>query len=307
MFTTLISQIFIMFLLMGFGVLASKLKIIRRESSDDLTALLINIISPALIIMALQRPITDDILHIIFLVGLGVVAIYLIEIVISHLTFSKLSNIDSRRSAIFASVYNNVGFIGIPLVSAVIGQDGVLYAVISMIVYNIFCWTHGSSLFQPDLSFGDRIRSIFLNPNVIAIIIGLCLFFTSTNIPSIIGNTLTYLGNANTPLSMLIIGFTLANARLKKETFNKTVLTSVLFRNIVFPLLSMMVFKLIGLEGINYTASLLIAACPAPSLVVIFTIQAKGNTDDAVAEVGLSTLFSLISIPFIFAISNFLF
>lgn len=69
----------------------------------------------------------------------------------------------------------------------------------------------------------------------------------------------------------------------------------------------MLVFKLIGLEGINYTASLLIAACPAPSLVVIFTIQAKGNTDDAVAEVGLSTLFSLISIPFIFAISNFLF
>lgn len=307
MLITLINQILVMFILMALGFLANKLRLLHEESVSDLTQILLMIIGPALIITALQRPSTSDSLHTLLLVGFGVFLLYVIEIVLAQLFFGKVKDRDSRRSAIFSSVYNNVGFIGIPLVTALFGLDGVFYAVTSMVVYNIFCWTHGIALFHKEKQpLSDSLRSIILNPNVLAIILGLMLFLTSTSLPKIVVTSLTYLGNANTPLSMMVIGYTLADIRFSRQLLDKVVVLTVLCRNFLFSVFALFLFNWLSLKGIDYSASLLVAACPAPSMAVLFTLQVKGDTAYAAAEMGLSTALSLVSIPFLFFLASLL-
>ncbi|RRK11366.1 AEC family transporter [Lactiplantibacillus garii] len=303
--TQLTSQIILMFILMLVGLLINKLGFMHAQTSSDLTNILLYVVSPCLIIKAFEQPFSADRLQMLGRVILGILVIYGLMILITQLVFKRVADTNLRRIMRYGSVYSNAGFMGIPLTSSLFGSTGVFFAVASLAAFNIFSWTHGITLFTGNQgSRRDNFKQIILNPNIIAIVVGLVLFMTSFHLPTIANSAITYVSSINTPLSMIVIGNSLADVKLNRETLDKRLWWVLLLRNFLFPYLAIVVLQLMGITGVPLFTTVLMAACPVAGIVVLFTLKVHGQPGPAVALMSVSTILSVLSIPLVFALVN---
>jgi predicted permease len=145
-----------------------------------------------------------------------------------------------------------------------------------------------------------------LNPNIIAIVLGALLFIFSIQIPNIPNQIIKYVGSVNTPLSMIVIGNSLANIKFTKDMLNKEIGLTILLRNLIFPIIGIFLLKLVGVTGIAFYTTIIMAACPVAGLVVLFTLQAHGDAAPAISAMSLSTILCLVTIPLVFALGSVL-
>jgi len=299
----LTSQIILMFILMLVGLMINKLGFMHAQTSTDLTNILLYVVSPCLIIKAFEQTFSADRLQMLGRVIIAIVVIYALMIIITQLAFKRVKDDNLRRIMRYGSVYSNAGFMGIPLTSSLFGATGVFYAVASLAAFNIFSWTHGISLFTGKQgSRRDNVKQIVLNPNIIAIIAGLIIFITSFHLPTIANSAITYVSSINTPLSMIVIGNSLADVKLNRETLDKRLWWVLLLRNLIFPYLAIVVLQLLGISGVPLYTTVLMAACPVAGIVVLFSLKVHGDPGPAVALMSISTILSVVTIPLVFAL-----
>ncbi|WP_125760511.1 AEC family transporter [Companilactobacillus hulinensis] len=298
------NQIILMFCLMLVGVLINKFKFMHAQTSNDLTNILLYIVSPCLIINAFEQKYSASRINQFILVAIGIVVFYVIAIIVSKLIFGRLENENLRRITQYGSVYSNAGFMGIPLISALFGSNGVFFAVVSLAGFNIFSWTHGVSLFR-DKDEKIDFKEIILNPNIIAIVVGLLMFVFSLRLPGTINTVVKYVGSINTPLSMIVIGNSLANIKFSRDMFDKNIGLTLILRNLILPIIMVFLLKYLGVTGIAYYTTIIMTACPVAGIVVLFTLQAHGDAGPAISLMSISTILSLVTIPLIFAIGGF--
>ncbi|MCH4008869.1 AEC family transporter [Companilactobacillus sp.] len=300
------SQILLLFGLMLVGVIIGKLKFMQAQTSNDLTNILIYVVSPCLILNAFEQPYSPSRIKLFLLAFLGVVILYFLEIIISKLVFMRGKNANIQRISTYGSVYSNAGFMGIPLISALFGSTGVFYGVVSLAAFNLFNWTHGISLFSHHGEVDEPInwKKILLNPNFVAILIGLIMFLTSFKLPGTLNNVVKYVGSINTPLSMIVIGNSLTRIKFSREMLEKNLWLSLMLRNLIYPAIGIIILKLLGVTGTAFYTTVIMAACPVAGLVVLFTLQSENDPAPAISLMSLSTLLCLITIPIIFTLSN---
>lgn len=299
----LASQITVIFLLMLLGALAQRLGYLSSTTINDLTNLALYFLSPLVIIKAFLAPFSLGRLRLFFLTLLGVALTYLVTIAVAKLAFIRVKDHNLRRIAKYGSVYSNNGFMGLPLAQALFGNLGVFYGVVSMVGFNAFTWTHGVAMFKHQATTPlSRLKEVLKNPNLIAIGLGLIIFISQLKVPSVVTSFLGYASNAFTPLSMIIIGSNLA--QIKKDDLNlPPVLWATIFlRNLAFPTIAIVILKLLGIGGVPLMTTVILAACPVAGLVVLFTLQAKGDARPATIVMSVSTLLSLITIPLVFSL-----
>lgn len=303
--TQLTTQIALMFILMLVGLMINKLGFMHAQTSSDLTNILLYIVSPCLIVQAFEQHFSADRLQMLGRVLLGIIIIYVLMIIVTQLLFKRVSDPNLRRIMRYGSVYSNAGFMGIPLTSSLFGSTGVFFAVASLAAFNIFSWTHGITLFTGRQgNRRDNLKQIVLNPNIIAIVLGLLLFVTSFQLPTIANSTIKYVSSINTPLSMIVIGNSLADVKLNRQTLDKRLWLVILLRNLLFPYLAIVILQLMGLTGIPLLTTVLMMACPVAGIVVLFSLKVNGNPGPAVALMSVSTILSIITIPIVFALVN---
>lgn len=309
MISTSFTQVLLMFLLMSVGVLVRKLHFFHDETVVDLTNILLMIVSPCLIIKSFENPFSMATVGQLLRVTLGMVIVYLITILLSNVGFKalKISN-DKRTILKFSTVYSNSGFMGIPLVGALFSNAGVLLAVPSLALFNIFNWTHGVSLFANGQS-GERglmkLKRILMNPNIIAIVIGTVIFINNIKVPATLNQGITYVSNLNTPLAMMIIGNGLADIKLKLFFKDKLIWLGVLIRNIIVPLLSLLLLLPWHIAQMPLLVTIIMATCPVPGIVVLFALMNKQNLEFPTGLMGLSTAISIATIPMMISIVYF--
>lgn len=298
----LTNQIILMFCLMLVGVLINKVGFMKESTSNDLTNILLYVVSPCLIINAFEQDYSAKRIQQFLLVAIGILLFYIIAIISAHFIFRRIKNPNLRRITQYGSVYSNAGFMGIPLVSSLFGAEGVFFAVVSLAGFNIFSWTHGISLFRTEDN-NETIdwKQILLNPNIIAIVLGLIMFLTSFKIPGTLNQVVKYVGSVNTPLSMIIIGNSLANIKFSKEMLDKNIGLTIVLRNLVFPIIMVFLLKALGVSQVALYTTVIMAACPVAGIVVLFTLQAHDDAGPAISLMSLSTILSLITIPLVFA------
>ena len=279
----LASQIAVIFLLMLLGALARQLGFLSPTTINDLTNLVLYFLSPLVIIKAFLAPFSVTRLKIFCLTLVGVVITYLVTILLAKLAFAKVKDANLRRIATYGSIYSNNGFMGIPLAQALFGSTGVFY---------------GAPL--------TRLKRVLANPNLIAIALGIVIFTVQIPVPSMLTSFLDYASAAFTPLSMIIIGSNLAGMRRADLKVPPVLGATILLRNLVFPALTIVILKCLGLTGVPLMTTVILAACPVAGLVVLFTLQAKGDARPATVVMSVSTLLSLVTIPLVFSLLDLL-
>jgi predicted permease len=304
--TQLSNQIILMFILMAVGLLTNKLGFMHGQTATDLTNILLYIVSPCLIVNAFEQHFSASRLQALACVMLGILLTYGVMVVITQLVFKRVADANLQRIMRFGAVYSNAGFMGVPLASALFGSTGVFFAVASLAGFNIFCWTHGIALFTPHQADDHHVnwRQILLNPNIVAIAVGLIIFVSAIQLPRLLNQTITYVSSINTPLSMIVIGNSLAAVKLNRHTLDRRLWWPLALRNVVFPLVCLLILQAFGVRGIPLYTTVLMAACPVAGNVVLFTLKAHGDTSPAVTLMSLSTILCMATIPLVFALSN---
>lgn len=290
-------QVVIVFILIAVGFILKKCKLIDEYGSKQLTNILLMIVTPCVLINSYQKEFKPELALNLLMATVFTIVIHIIMIVISTLLYRK-EDTKRYRINIFSAVYSNCGFMAIPLLTAVLGSDGVFYGSAYLAIFNIFYWTHGVCLYT-----GDRkslsLKKAFFNPGVIGTLISLIFFFAGIKLPSVILQPVQYLAGLNTPLAMIVLGAYLANINFK-NTFKKlSIYTVSLLRLIIFPVLSILLAKLMRLDETVATAVLISAACPTATVTTLFAAKFGLDAEYASEVVSISTILSIVTVPLI--------
>lgn len=297
----LTEQIGTLFLVGFIGYMIVKLGILKESDSKVISWLVAYILSPCVIIESFQIDYTPEKLK-----GLGIavaasIAAHSIYIVASRLMGKCLKLTPVERAS---SIYSNCGYLIVPLVTFVLGEEWVFYTSAYVMVSTVLIWTHMQSLLGGEKN-GNALRKIIWNPNIIAIVIGLVLFFTGLRIPEVLENTIEGFGGAIGSVSMLVVGMLIGNMDLKWVFTRKRAYLISFFRLILFPAVTAVLFAFVVRLGIHPEAkeilliSLLAASAPAAVMVIqLLQIHDKDAGYASVINV-MSVIFCIVTMPLI--------
>lgn len=301
-------QIVIMFILMLLGFLTGRLGVIHKETAKDLTNFLLYIISPCLIVNAYLVGFSMKRLIEFFQAIVAVTLVYGVSIIVSHLIISKkfFKDQETRSVLLYGSAYSNAGFMGIPLVSAILGESAVFFSVPYLVVCNFFMWTHGVALFSIKHKRSLRLRFLdaLKNPNVIAAFIGFVIFISGIKLPELVLMPIKSLVSVNTPLSMVVVGTNLGAISFSSKKNLKTVVFGTFARNILIPLICLFILLAVPISGQAAWAILIMAACPVPAVVVLFSLLNNFDAEVPTSYLCLSTLCTIFTLPLIILIAQ---
>lgn len=305
MFLIIINQILKMLLLMLLGCLCYRLKLVDQHGNKILADLLLMVVNPVLAVMALQTDYNPRYVSGLLLSYLLAVITHLVAIGFSTVLVGKTGNEDYSIER-FSSMYANCGFMGIPLVQSILGNEGVLYITAYMTVFNLFSWTHGISLMTGKASLKDLKKGLF-SPMIIASVLGLILFFLKIRLPDVIADTMNYVSGMNTPLAMMIAGISVAQTDLPKMLHNSRIYFIAFIKLLLMPALVLAGLAVIHINSTVACTILIAAACPSAATCTAFSLRFRKNYKYASEMYAFTTLCSLATIPlFVYAAERLL-
>lgn len=299
MIILLVQQNIVMALYMIIGYLLYKKRIISKEGSADIGKMLLYVVMPMAIIKSYIRHFSVEMLRgfmISFMFSLAALAV---AILISKICFKKKSVVKQ-----FGSAFSNAGFIGIPLVQMVLGDEAVFYVASFVALLNILQWTYGVFIFTQDKTV-ISLKKIVTNPIVISLCIGLILFFLPVELPSVMIIVISTISAMNGPLAMIVLGTYLAQIRMSELFTDKETYLCAMVRLLLIPLATAAILHVLPESFISMkTALLFAAAAPVGANVAIFAQLYKQNYKEAVKDVCMSTILSIITMPLITLLIN---
>lgn len=301
-FVTVVTQVLIMFLLMGVGFAASKMNILSRPTAQDMTAILVTFVSPTLILKAFSAPFEAEKAQNLFVMASLFLLFMGFHILLGHfilLKDEKMESSDRIKQSRFAFAYANTGFMGIPLAMALFGSDGVFYGAVALSAQSIYLWTHGYALLGPK-AIGNQALKIISNPNIVALVLGIAMYFSPYRPSETLSSLFSYISNLNTPMSMMVIGNSIANIYLGSVFTDKEVWKTAFLRNVVSPLIVIGLLTLLPaglLNPLPAQVTVLIWACPVAANAVMFSKLGGRDESFPAKLVALSTLLSALTLP----------
>lgn len=298
-----VMQVLVISILISIGYFLAKKKIFTQTTGKELSYLLVNFVTPMLIFNSFQIDYTPQKLsEMLTAFALGFLS-YTIVILFSFLYCGKGSENKTERLSI---IFSNAGFMGIPLVAGMYGEEGVFFASVMVIILNIVFWTYGISAVRGSFS-KESIKKIVFSPCLIAVAAGLIFFLAKMRIPDPFASAAVHLANLNTPLAMIVSGISIAQSDIR-AMFKKTKLYKVLFGKLLFaPILTALIFMLIPAPAIIKKIIVLQVACPTAAIIGITVLQYGGDNKTATEYFGLTTLVSMVTIPIINLFCNLVF
>ena len=297
----LITQTVAMFLMMGVGFALFKAKLLTNDGSRQLASIALYVAGAAVVVRALAIPFDAE-----HLVGALACATLTIVFTLAGALVGKLVYRDRGRICQIAIMISNMGFIGIPLVQSVLGEEYVFYVSMCIAAQVPITWTYAVWLASNDKSTISA-KKIFTNPAVIAVFVGLVLFLTSTPLPDVLASTIDGLADLNAGIAMIVLGCYLAQADLRSLLRTRSMYLASALRLVAVPAIVIGALVFVPLDPVIKTTLLIGFSAPAGTVSAIFPQMFGGDYRFGAGIVSLSTLLSLITMPVMLAMGMMLF
>ncbi|MFZ2635187.1 MAG: AEC family transporter [Rectinemataceae bacterium] len=300
------------FLLMASGFVAKKAKVMDASFVRGLSSFLLSVALPATVISSFDRSISRSALPELGKMALIAIGIHVAGILFATLAYRKFPS-PERKVLSYVTVFSNCGFMGFPVAESVFGKSGVMFTSMYLVIFTAFIWTYGLSLFagsgggkdsQSEDSPGAGktmagLRRVLLNPGTIGTLIGIVVWLLPFSLPVAVNEAINLMAGTTTPLSMVLVGATLADVPLRGLLSGKAVWIGSAMRLAVMPALFFGVIRLSGASGMAFDVALLLIAMPAAAQSVIFAARYGGDVALASRTVFVSTILSIVTIPFV--------
>ena len=300
-FLTTIATLFVMLIV---GYVAGKIGIIDSVASKRFSALIIQIAQPALIISSIVGVRYSPEMLILGLKTLALgFAAHLFMWGVAFLACCKIKGIDERKILEFSMVFGNTGFIGIPIMRSLWGEQGAFMASFIVISFNILMWTVGIVILgrkRPDIKL--TIKKALINKGTVPSLIGACIFlipavFPSFVLPEFATSSLSYVASLCTPVSMLIIGALLAGRTFGQIFGSGKVYYLCLFKLVVIPLIVCVLMKVLGFDGFWILFATVLTCMPSATSVSMLAELYDISPGFSAQGVGTTSLFAIATMP----------
>ena len=297
-FQVIMNQMIQILLLIGLGYFLYKISIITEVFNKNLSTLLVSVTMPCLIISSIlslssYKPIAE--IAYIFMVA---IATYILLPIVG-VVLNKLLGIHSESKSLylFMHVYSNVAFMGFAVIDSIFGTEGLFYAVIFNIIFNISLFSFGIVLF--DKSNHKFTLKQFCSPVIICSIVSIILYLLKIQTPAVIISTVSSVGNMTTPIAMLLLGSSLAMIPVKEVFSDVRVYVYSFVRQLLFPIMCLPILTWCIHDELLRGVVFVLLAMPIASIGVIFATKYDGDVIEVSKCVFMTTLFSIFSIPFL--------
>lgn len=294
----LYTQIAVMFLLIGIGAICYKRKIITDNGSAQMSSLLMTFVAPSVIIHSFCRDFDPAMAGKLVSALILSIILLIISIILAALIFRRdTPDYADKRICV---IFSNNGFMALPLLEAMYGDDGIFIGSVNIVATNILLWTFGVWLLsraKGTVKVGINWRKIFLNPGTIAFYIGLIIFLNSIHIPEIIDDTIIFLSDLNTPLAMIVLGVYLAQSNLLDVIKDRSMYLVSVCRLVIIPLAAILLLLFLPFEQNVSDALMISIATPCAVAASMFAQMFGTNYRYSSRMIAFSTLLSAFSMP----------
>ena len=291
---TIFYQIIKMFIIMGVGYLLYKKNVITDASTAVLSNLLLMVATPCTLITSFNQEFSA-----LKLQNLGYTFILSVFTYLFFILLATLLYRGDMREEKFSLVFSNAGFIGIPLVTGLLGIESVFYLSVFIVCFYLFAWTYGIIVMSKDKSMAS-VGKLAKNPCVWAVVIGLIIFIMPVKPFAAVMEAVSMMGNLNTPLAMLVLGSYLGRCQLKEIFIDKRIYLISFYRLVLLPVLLIFIFKFLPAALDEIKMIIFIAAsAPVGALLPMFAQIVNRDTNYGAEIVSLSTILSLITLPLV--------
>ncbi|MDD3218883.1 MAG: AEC family transporter [Lachnospiraceae bacterium] len=292
-------QMVLIFILMMMGYVLAKKNILSVDGTQQLSWIVVNICNPALVVYsAFDENATATNREVLFMILIAGIS-FLVLIIIGNFMGAILRvPKDERKFYNLLTVFGNTGFIGIPVVSAVVGTGALIYVAVYNMMFNLIVYTYGIVVLtkgEEDIHTGSIWKKIF-SWGTISGVLAIVLFMSRVKVPTMVIDLFTYMGRPTTFLSMVVLGASMAKVKWSEIFQGKQNFIFSAIRLLVIPIATAFITKpLIANQEIRMVIVLL-TAMPMANMPLMLATQYGMNTTKITRVIVLTTILSLFTI-----------
>ena len=301
-FSTILGQMLMLLLMMILGYLARRQNLLDEHVNASLSKVVLNVTLPAQIITSFAMEgaeLTNGEVGAAF--GLScLIYLFYTALAVIYVRLMRVPRQDWGTYQ-YMIIFGNIGFMGFPVITAIFGAKALVYAVIMNIVFNLLVFSYGIKL----ITDGSETAGSFswrklINMPLISSALTLVLFFLHIKLPTVVNTALFTMGDATTPMAMLILGCTIAEMPLRElfDEWRVYIFTAV--KLLAMPLLVFLLLQLLpGFEANSLLGKVLVvlSSVPVATNATMLSIEYGGNNKLVAQGIFFSTIFSVLTIP----------
>ncbi len=300
----LLQQMIVLFIYIVIGYAAAKRKIMDEEFSKKISWIVVNVANPALTVSAVVNG--DGIIKGRELLLTALTAVVILSgMVALSLLLPLLFRVERKERNVYRlmSAFNNIGFMGFPVIAAVYGQEALLYAAIFSMLFNVLMYTYGIQTAKGQ-NMGRIEWKKILNVGVMSSVFAIAVYLFGIPTPRFFNTTMSGLSGLTAPLSMMVIGISLASIPIRGLFMDMRMLFYSLTKLLVLPILFMPVINRLIENEMLCGVCMIMISTPAASMDAMLVQQYGGSKEAELAArgVALTTLLSVVTIPIVSAI-----
>jgi len=286
-----------LFAMMLIGAWLKKRNIIDQSGKKCLTDLCINIVIPCNIFKSCLIKFNMTIFQACALLLLAAVIMQLLCLVLNAFIFNRYQP-QQKKVLQYCTIVPMSGFLGNPIAEGIYNEIGVLYTSIFLIPMRIIMWSVGTTYFVTNAEIDKKkvLKNVLTHPCLVAIYLGIFCMLTQIHLPKVITETVRYIGNCNSALTMFTVGTILADVKLSTIFNRDTTLFSIL-RLAILPALAFGLGSILQLDSTSLGISVLMTGMPAGATAAIFAARYNSDAPFATKCVVMTTLVSMLTLP----------
>lgn len=296
----LLQQMLVLFIYMMLGFFLARKGVLDERAGKTFSWMVVNVANPALIILpTINKETTLSPEQIWEALKLAVI-MYVVLIVIAKVITMFMRTSMEKNLYQMMMIFNNIAFMGFPIVAAAYGPDALLYSALFTLPFCMLIYTYGIVLITANGEKQEKLklRSIF-NIGVIAVIFALAMLFIKPDMPEFVITATKGVSNLTGPLSMMVIGISLAGMKLKDVFCDKTLWLFSFVKLLVIPIIgTLIVIQLLDNDLLCHVCMVMLGT-PVASMVVMLAQAYDADSELMSRGVALTTILSVITIPMV--------
>jgi len=337
-------QMLVLLAMMAVGFFCYKKSWVSDETAGHLSKLAVNVFNPILVIngvlgqnsAAAGNNVAWNLMFIVF---------YFVLLMVIGAFLPVLLRPQDKHKSVYRlmTIFANVGFMGIPVIKSIFGDGAMIYIAFYILGYNLMLYTVGmflsikageenrkygmsyleamaangegknsakevqagsNTLSQEQSGIGEFWKRL-MNPGVVAALFAVVIFAFGIQMPGPVVTFCDYMGNTTIPLSMIMIGISMAQANLREVFGDMRIYAFVIIRMIALPILMALVLKgfvaAYAIDPMVFGIFIIELGMPVGSIIVMMAREKGADAAYCTKGVVVSTLASIITIPLICA------
>lgn len=314
-----IQQMLVLLVMMLIGYIVFRIKWLDGNACSRMSKIVVNVLNPCLMVNGVLGKEAKLEGSMLFQTLVLVVIYFAVLILISGPVASAL-RVRKEHFNLYRlmMIFSNVGFMGIPVISSIYGKEAILLIAFYNLGYNLLLYTYGiylvgkGCLATEETEAGKGLSGEsgkaagkgmdwkkLLNPGVASCVAAIFIFASGATMPESVCTFFDYVGNAAVPLSMILIGASVAQGGRKEFFLDKKMYAFMAVKMLAIPIAAALLVRLLPWPAMVEGVFILMLAMPVGSIVVMLATESGNDAIECTKGSILTTLVSVLTIPLV--------